>query len=102
MKAKLKYGDYHITTGGLGYEYVHNSYGGVFEYDGETGEPSEYDHRAGTCKTIEQCIDEIDELEEQAEEKAQERAEALSKINPDGKLDITDYSDSTGGEVIVR
>lgn len=58
-----QYKGYNITTGGLGFEYVHKDYEGVYEYGGEGMEPLEYDHRAGSARTIEQCKEEIDELE---------------------------------------
>ncbi len=79
MNTNEKYKGYIIERGGLGYTYIHENYEGVFEYDGETGAPSEYDNRAGSAYTIEQCKEEIDEIELEREEK---RAEKITDKYP--------------------
>lgn len=53
----ITYRNYTISTGGLGYTYVHD------EYDGA---PDSGDNRNGSCQTIQQCIDEINEQEDES------------------------------------
>lgn len=44
------------------FTFSHKDYDGVYEYDGETGEPSKQDDRSGCGSSVEDCKEKIDEL----------------------------------------
>ncbi len=70
------YRNYIIERGGLGYTYAHQDYEGV-TFIGEDIESR--DRRCGSAYTIEQCKEEIDEIEE-------ERLDAISEYNREPEI----------------